>query len=126
MDAKFSVQTLADAGLHTKDGEGLGPEAEERKGTFTRGNLYKMHTYRDVIPDARSVWILYPGSEFRFFDASGNRPIGQSPEDLPNSIRGVGAIPFAPSPGVGSTTVLHGVAEATLRRLLRGRPVPSV
>ena len=126
MDAKFSVRRLSDAGLDAKDGEGLWAEAEERKGTFTRGNLYKMHTYRDVIPEARSVWILYPGSEFRFFDASGDRPISQSPEDLPNSIRGVGAIPFAPRPRIGSTTALHGVAAATLRRLWGGWSAPSV
>ncbi len=25
-----------------------------------------MHAYRDAIPDARSVWILYPGGEFPF------------------------------------------------------------
>ena len=118
MDAKFSVRTLSDAGLDTKEGGGLRAEAEERKGIFTRASLYKMHTYRDAIPDACSVWILYPGSEFRFFDASGDRPVGQSPEYLPNSIRGVGAIPFAPRPQAGSETVRHGIAEATLRQLL--------
>ena len=126
MDAKFSVRTLSEAGLDTKEGGGLQVEAEERKGTFTRGNLYKMHTYRDAIPDACSVWILYPGSEFRFFDASGDRPVRRSPENLPNSIRGVGAIPFAPRPQAGSKTVLHGIAEATLRQLLGGQPAPSV
>lgn len=126
MDAKFSVRTLSDAGLDADDGEGSRAEAEERKGTFTRGSLYKMHTYRDVIPEARSVWILYPGSEFRFFDASGGQPVGQAPEELPSSIRGVGAIPFAPKPQVGSTTDLHGVVETTLRRLCGGRAAPSV
>jgi hypothetical protein len=39
---------------------------EEPKSTFKRADLYKMRTYRDSIPRARSVWILYPGNDFRF------------------------------------------------------------
>ena len=120
MDAKFSLTALSDAGVGSKRGQGSRAEAAERKGTFTHGDLYKMHTYRDAIPSARSVWILYPGTEFRFFDASGGRSVGRSPEDLPNSIRGVGALPFTPKLAVGSTMVLHGMAEATLRRLRGG------
>ena len=126
LDAKFSLQTPSDAGLDTMEGEQWQTEAEERKGVFTPADLHKMHVYRDAIRDARSVWILYPGSEFRFFDASGDRPVCRSPKHLPNSVRGVGAIPFAPRSQAGSTTILPGVAEATLRQLLGGRLAPSV
>jgi predicted component of viral defense system (DUF524 family) len=30
-----------------------------------------MHAYRDAIPRARSVWILYPGSQARFYGVDG-------------------------------------------------------
>ena len=118
LDAKFRVQTLSDAGFDTEEGEGSQAEAEERKGAFTRGDLYKMHTYRDAIPDARSVWVLYPGSEFRFFHASGERSASGSPEELPDSIRGVGAIPFAPRSNGVSDSALHAEVLATLRHLI--------
>ncbi len=69
LDAKFRLDRL-DAALGTADAteESEEDEAAERRGTFKRADLYKMHTYRDAIPDARSVWILYPGTETRFFD----------------------------------------------------------
>lgn len=35
-------------------------ELEEQRATYRRGDLYKMHTYRDAL-GARSVWILFPG-----------------------------------------------------------------
>jgi predicted component of viral defense system (DUF524 family) len=53
-----------------------------------------MHAYRDAIIGARSVWILYPGDETRFFPIRG---VGiRSAEMLPNVIDGVGAIPLQP------------------------------
>ena len=126
-DAKFSMRRLSDAGLDTREVEERRAEAEERKGVFTRGDLYKMHTYRDAIPGARSVWILYPGSEFSFFDASGHmvgrrRPEG--PDQLPSPIEGVGAIPFAPKTDDLPGADLDGAAAATLARLL-GPPIDS-
>ena len=76
-------------------------KVRERAGTFKRGDIYKMHAYRDAIPDARSVWILYPGSEFAFFDALGGEASAgrqgfASPVDLPAKLEGVGAIPLSP------------------------------
>ena len=65
-DAKFRVQALTDVGLAADD------KARERAGSFKRADIYKMHAYRDAIPDARSVWILYPGGEFRFFGVPGS------------------------------------------------------
>ena len=117
-DAKFSLRRLSDAGLDTGRREERRAEAEERKGVFKRGDVYKMHTYRDAIPNAHSVWILYPGSEFRFFHASGKTPASGSPEELPESIQGVGAIPFAPRVNGVSGTALHPEAHATLRHLI--------
>ena len=130
-DAKFRVHGLADVGLGGSDKDGDDEKARERAGTFKRGDIYKMHAYRDAIPDARSVWILYPGGEFRFFGIpgssvqSGHQAI-PSPKELPEELQGVGAIPLAPV--VGDTTG-RGLREAatsdgslreTLLRMLGG------
>ncbi len=75
---------------------------EEHRGTLKRSDLYKMHTYRDAIPEARFVWIISPGSEFRYFNK-----VGGSFTALPNAfdaaIVGVGAIPL--SPGSDATAI---------------------
>ena len=71
-DAKFRVHGLADVGLAGSDKDGDDEKAGERAGTFKRGDIYKMHAYRDAILDAHSVWILYPGGEFRFFGIPGS------------------------------------------------------
>ena len=116
LDAKFRVHTLGDAGFERD--EDPAERASERRGDFKRGDIYKMHAYRDAIRNAHSVWILYPGSEFCFFHASGQRPPSGSPEELPESIRGVGAIPFVPSANGASDSDLHAEAHATLRHLI--------
>ena len=91
-DAKFRVHGLADVGLAGSDKDGDDDKAGERAGTFKRGDIYKMHAYRDAIPDARSVWTLYPGGEFRFFGIpessgqSGHQAIS-SPEGLPEELQ---------------------------------------
>ena len=77
----------------------------ERAGSFKRGDIYKMHAYRNAIPDARSV-ILYPGAEFRFFGIPGSSVIlatrlSLHPRGCPKSA-GVGAIPLGLV--VGDTT----------------------
>ncbi|MYE35348.1 MAG: DUF2357 domain-containing protein [Gemmatimonadales bacterium] len=115
LDAKFRVQTLGEAGFEPD--EDPAERASERRGDFKRADIYKMHTYRDAIRNARSVWILYPGSEFRFFDASNSRRVIQ-PTDLPNLLEGVGAIPFAPKPDSGSGPSPHDAVTAMLRKLL--------
>ena len=66
-DAKFRVHALTDVGLAADDKDDADEKSAERAGSFKRADIYKMHAYRDAIPDARSVWILYPGGEFRFF-----------------------------------------------------------
>lgn len=59
-----------------------------------------MHTYRDAIVRARSVWALYPGNDFRFFSID-ERDIDL--EKMPQKLQGVGAIPLRP----GSTVQLQ-------------------
>ena len=100
-DAKFRVHALTQVGLSGSDKDGDDEKDEERTGSFKRGDIYKMHAYRDAIPDARSVWILYPGGEFRFFStpnsgALSGQQIIPSPANLPGELQGVGAIPASP------------------------------
>lgn len=128
-DSKFRVRVLAEVGLAPADKEDSDEKAKERAGTFRRGDIYKMHAYRDAIPNARSVWILYPGNEFSFFDAlGGHASTGRrgfaSPEDLPTKLKGVGAIPLSPIPNEKTpdrglpTPERGGYLRATLERLL--------
>ncbi len=91
-DAKFKLTALG-----TWDDE----DDDERHGTFKRGDLYKMHTYRDALVAARSVWILYPGTVTRFYACDPAR----SAHD------GVGAIALSP----GSTSELGAAIEGLLR-----------
>jgi uncharacterized protein len=96
-DAKFKLESIGDLmSADSAEDETTETAKEERRGTFKRGDLYKMHTYRDAIPHARSVWILYPGTEFRFYSVKGGMLTvpsggGESP------LEGVGAIPLAPT-----------------------------
>ena len=126
-DAKFRVHGLADVGFGGSDKDGVDDKAAERAGTFKRGDIYKMHAYRDAIPEARSVWILYPGGEFRFFGRPGRGQAGKkaisSPEGLPEEVQGVGAVPLAPvvgdgAGGRGNGATSDGPLQVTLRRML--------
>lgn len=113
-DAKFRLDRL-DAFLPAAEAEEEGDEerAEERRGTFKRADLYKMHTYRDAIPHAHSVWVLYPGSEFRLFRDDPTLPVATAPHHLmPGTLAGVGAVPLAPDDGA------HIPLERILARLL--------
>jgi predicted component of viral defense system (DUF524 family) len=61
--------------------------------TFRRGDLHKMHAYRDAI-GANSVWVLYPGSASapRKYDV----PWADRPDPDRGGFRGVGAIACRP------------------------------
>lgn len=81
-DAKFKVRRLD-------------PSAdEEPRGVFKPEDIYKMHTYRDALPSTRSVWILYPGSVFRFFDVE-RGSVGEL-AGLGATVEGVGAVALRP------------------------------
>ena len=130
-DAKFRVQALTDVGLAADDKDADDEKARERAGSFKRADIYKMHAYRDAIPDARSVWILYPGGRFRFFGVPGGegrsgRRAASSPDGLPGEFDGVGAIPVAPvvggegGDGRGMAAASGSALRAALGRMLPG------
>ena len=113
-DAKFKVDWLQSALADSEDQEVQEiVEAEERKGVFKRADLYKMHAYRDAIPKARSAWVLYPGTEERFF-ADGSALGTRS---------GVGALPLGAD---GELEVVTRVVGELLQKTLPKAPPPSV
>jgi predicted component of viral defense system (DUF524 family) len=93
-DAKFRVEHLDDLVPNEEEDIDVG-RAQERRGTFKLADLYKMHTYRDAIRVARSVWILYPGTQTKFFSTDGHR-LTSLAEFLPARFEGVGALPLGP------------------------------
>lgn len=98
LDAKFKLRRV-DA-VFSEAGEDS-EEAVKRTSRFKRDDLYKMHTYRDAIPTARSARALYPGEQSKFFQAGGARHAG------------VGAAPLRPGED-GDRTKLREMLEQVL------------
>lgn len=96
LDAKFRLDALGQL-LDQDAGYDPAQLAAERLGTFKRGDLYKMHTYRDAIVGARSVWILYPGTEAAYYGARAHETAKGLPLELPDSLDGVGGVPLVPT-----------------------------
>jgi len=115
-DAKFRLD-VAQA-LPSSDDEAAAEEleaevAEGRRGTFKQADLYKMHTYRDALHAASSVWILYPGTDSRFFTTEGER-LTLPATALPKTLEGVGAMALRPEPD--GDTLLRYVVQHLLSR----------
>lgn len=83
-------------------------EADDRaavasKGWWKNADIHKMHAYKDALGGEGSrvatVWVLYPGTEMRFY------------ESTPAAMEGVGAVPLEPS---GDCAALGGVLARIL------------
>ncbi len=84
--------------------------AEDARLRYKKGDLYKMHTYRDALR-AQAVFILYPGNEFRAYQVVGAELA--HPAELSPTFAGVGAIAMQ----VGKPEALR----TAIRRLLAAR-----
>ena len=102
-DAKYRLDQL-----NTRE-----DDTDDNPATYKRADLYKMHTYRDAIDDLRTAFIVYPGSEFVFFERSGDRR--NAPAQVANA-DGVGAVPLRPVDGQPAAT-LHGLLRVLLSPL---------
>lgn len=81
--------------------------------TYKRADLYKMHTYRDAIAALKTAFVVYPGTEFVFFDRSVTKysePAGIASPD------GVGAIPLRPADMDDPAVRLRKVIEKLITR----------
>jgi predicted component of viral defense system (DUF524 family) len=62
LDAKYSVAHIREL-FGAKDDDLSDLKQQERSGTFKRGDLLKMHAYRDSIRRSQGAYVLYPGVE---------------------------------------------------------------
>ena len=83
-DAKYKIENLQT--IFGKDDNLEEEKEEQRKGTFKRADLLKMHTYKDAIRRTAGAYVLYPGSEDKY-TKSGFHEL----------IPGLGAFAIAPS-----------------------------
>ncbi len=90
-DAKYKYD---EPGQFMNSEEGADEERdEEERLDYKKGDLYKMHTYRDALK-AKAVFILYPGNQFQAFGTNGQTYT--DPKNLSSDFGGVGAIPLTP------------------------------
>jgi hypothetical protein len=81
-DAKYKVQTKSN---------------EEDISRYVKPeDIYKMHTYLDSISDVEFAMVVYPGTEFYFYEKDTSMPIRRAVEDI-KTLKGVGAIPLVPN-----------------------------
>ena len=59
-DAKYKVENLQS--IFGKDDNLEEEKEEQKKGTYKRADILKMHTYRDAIRRTAGAYVLYPGS----------------------------------------------------------------
>ena len=99
-DAKFRVDHFSEPEAEDFDVEADVDTTTKPAGWFKHADIHKMHAYRDAIGACRgaetvsSVWVLYPGTEFVFYDVARGRMV-KLPE-VPGELTGVGAIPLVP------------------------------
>ncbi len=60
-DAKYKVENIT--GIIGTDEDFIKEKEDQRKGTFKRIDLLKMHAYKDAIRRTAGSYILYPGTE---------------------------------------------------------------
>jgi predicted component of viral defense system (DUF524 family) len=60
-------------------------DGDDAQGKAQPGDLHKMHAYKDAIPEARSAWVMFPGTESRHWQPNEGE-----------GLRGVGAVPVVP------------------------------
>jgi len=63
-DAKYKVENLK--AIFGNDEDFNEEKEEQRKGTFKRADLLKMHAYKDAIRRTEGSYVLYPGTEPSF------------------------------------------------------------
>ncbi len=59
-DAKYKIENLQS--IFGKDDNLEEEKEEQKKGTYKRADILKMHTYRDAIRRTAGAYVLYPGS----------------------------------------------------------------
>ena len=108
LDAKYKYQD-PNRFMSTGTDPSADEEQDEERLMFVKGDLYKMHTYRDALR-AQAVFVLYPGTEFRAFGVDGKRY--DNLDALGLDFAGVGAVALRP----GQTEMLGSLIRALVRQ----------
>lgn len=116
-DAKYSITSLSKAfGTDSEKLETV--KAEEKAGRYRRGDLLKMHSYRDAIRRTHGAYIIYPGA-----GANPNKGYNgyhawmEYHEILP----GLGAFQLSPgSTSNQSTKIIHNFLSDVLDQFISG------
>ncbi|MBZ5709325.1 DUF2357 domain-containing protein [Nannocystis pusilla] len=122
-DITLDLASGPNAGLHIFDAKfrlyrvdaPLADDGDVDQATFRRDDIHKMHTYRDAL-GARTVWILYPGTVFKFYPTGREYPLASTPSKLSPIPGGVGSIPLIPAELLApdlSATLLHLLGPTT-------------
>ncbi len=104
-DAKYRIEQVAQLLANHADTEGLTDEARataldddkqgEKRGTYKRADLLKMHAYRDAIRRTQGAYVVYPGPT-----TGGDKRMQGFHEVLP----GLGAFALRPGSGTDALT----------------------
>ena len=87
--------------------------------TYKRADLYKMHTYRDAIREVKAAFVVFPGTEFAFFERSGKAHRVAGAIGTIGEVDGVGAVPLRPAdadPGAALRDLLSRIFSGSLPR----------
>ena len=114
-DAKYRVENIAgvfgaDDSEETDTEEALNKEKEaERRGTYKRADLLKMHAYKDAIRRTAGAYVLYPGND-----------VSTRMKGFHEIIPGLGAFAIRPSRGDdGSGQLKHFINDVIAHLLDR-------
>lgn len=88
-DAKYRLRWQEIVDDETED-----QDEDEERSTYLRADLYKMHAYRDALLQVRAAFVVYPGTQYTFFELGGGH---RKNVDEVENWDGVGAIPARPA-----------------------------
>lgn len=125
-DAKYRLDSSLSLQTESEDWDDLfdsdmadDTDAEEMMATYNVADIYKMHTYRDAIIEARGSYVLYPGhgntSEMFI-----KHPKGRFDGDNP-TVPSVGAFPLNPNGGSSQMAPIEKFLKEVLSSLSDGK-----
>lgn len=104
-DAKYKIENLQN--IFGKDDDLEEEKEEQKRGTYKRADLLKMHTYKDAIRRTAGAYVLYPGTE------NGYTCVG-----FHELIPGLGAFSISPSKSNSGTNDLAEFLEKVVKHFM--------
>ncbi len=104
-DAKYKVEDIS--GIFGTEEDFTNEKIDQRKGTYKRGDLLKMHSYKDAIRRTAGSYILYPGKDAPYKKAG-----------FHEIIPGLGAFSFRPSKDNNGSVALVNFIQDVLKHFM--------